>query len=59
MNRWEAYSEVLEKDGVYLLRFARVKTFAAYMFVPKRAFQSRVDEEGFRQLAARHTKADF
>jgi hypothetical protein len=59
MNRWEAYSEILEKDGTYLLRFARVKTFAAYMFVPKRAFQSPVDEEGFRQLAARHTKADF
>jgi hypothetical protein len=59
LNRWEGYSETLEKNGMYLLRLARVKTFAAYVFVPKRAFPSSDDEQAFRRLAATHTKANF
>lgn len=59
MNRWPLYSETTERDEMYLLRLARSTEFAAYVFVPRRAFGSTVDEAEFRRLAAANTNTDF
>lgn len=58
-NKWPLYSETIEREGMYLLKLARSTQFAAYMFVPRRAFRSTADEDQFRRLAAAHTKAEF
>jgi hypothetical protein len=51
LTRWEAFSEVIEWDGFYLLHIGRTRLHG---FVPRRAFASEEDERDFRELVGHH-----
>lgn len=52
-HRWEFFSKVIERNGIYLLQSAYGSP-PAYLYVPRRAFRSARDEEIFLQLLAAH-----
>jgi hypothetical protein len=56
VNRWDVYSETIERDGLYLLRLGNSR---AYTILPKQAFQSEDAASVFRGLAERHTQTEW
>jgi YcxB-like protein len=56
VNRWDVYSDTIERDGLYLLRLGKRR---AYTIVPKRAFQSDDAASVFRGLVERHTQTEW
>lgn len=55
-NKWSVYSEVLERDDMYLLRIGERRL---YTIIPKRSFQSPSDEQRFRDLVGQHTASSL
>jgi hypothetical protein len=54
-TKWAAYSEVFERDGMYVIKVRSRKVFIP---VPKRAFRSPEDELLFRSLVQEHAGFD-
>jgi YcxB-like protein len=48
---WKFYSDTFETKDCYVLKSSR----RSYVFIPKRAFVSRLDEIEFRRLVVSHT----
>jgi hypothetical protein len=52
---WSYFTDAFETETEYVMRHQRI----ACNVIPKRAFQSRADEETFRQLVSNHVKSSL